>query len=127
MVKGWEQSRLLEAFDEQKGHLYAKLAEEKNANGTLWVNTRAVGLGGVAVPARLERAKISRMVQNEEGENVVVVTEEELPEPKESEQDIAEMEEERVRCEAAAEKVIIFSYMCVCLCFGFANCLCAVV
>lgn len=104
LIKGWEQSRLLEALDPIKGPLLYQLAQAKQQNGELWANTRAGG-GGVAVPAHLERVKVAKCVENDAGETVVVVEEQDLPEPKESESDIADEKEKRDRCAAFAERV----------------------
>lgn len=104
LIKGWEQSRLLEALDPVKGPLLYQLALAKQQTGELWASTRAGG-GGVAVPAHLERVKVAKCVVNDAGETEVVVEEHELPEPQESETDLAFEKEERERCAALAEKV----------------------
>lgn len=115
LLKGWERSRLLEAFDDVQGPLYYELAKEKLENNTLWANT-VVSPEGVAVPARLERVRVSDVVTNEAGEGVVVVEERFIEEPRESEQDIADMAEERARCAAAANNVCICMHLSLFVC-----------
>jgi len=108
LLKGWEKSRLLEALDERLGPLHFQVAEAKIVSNTLWANTQVIVEGGVAVPVGVERVRVTRVRKNDAGEDVEVEVEEDVPEPKESEQDIAEMEEERVRCATAGEKVCVF-------------------
>ena len=106
LLKGWQQSRLLEAFEVDKGNLYYTAAQAKMEAGTLWINTKAVIPGGVPVPARLERGQVASLTVNADGEeDVVVVDDVELEEPKESETDVAEMEKERARLTSASEEV----------------------
>jgi hypothetical protein len=107
LFKGWEQSLLLKAFDEHTGPVLYQLAQAKVDNDTLWTNTQVIVPGGVPVPAGVERVRVRRVVQNDAGEDVEVEVEEDVPEPKESEQDIADMNEELTRCATAAEKVCI--------------------
>ena len=59
----------------------------------------------MAVPAHLERVKVAKRVKDAAGEEVVVAEEQYVPEPKESETDIALMAEDRARCATFAEQV----------------------
>jgi len=104
LLKGWEVSRLLEALHPVTGPLNYKLAVEKLENGSLWLNTRP-GTGGVAIPATLERVTVAKKAVDAAGQEVVQCEEEELPEPKESEADIAADKEMRDQDAALAEEV----------------------
>lgn len=104
LLKGWEESRLLEALDPVTGLLHYKVAVEKLKNGTLWHNTRP-GRGGVAIPASLERVTVAKDGVDAAGQRVVVWEEEELQEPKESEADIAAEREKRDGDAALGEEV----------------------
>ena len=104
LIKGWRQSRLLEALDPTHGHHLYELAKKKQEQ-TLWVGTKVVVEGGVGVPARLDTVRVVTKKKNDAGQEVDVVVEVDVHEPQESETDIADMDEVRARCAAAAEKV----------------------
>jgi hypothetical protein len=104
LLNGWVKSRLLEALDPVTGPLLFKLAVEKLENGTLWHNTRP-GTGGVAIPATLERVTVAKKSVDAEGREGVEWEEEEVPEPKESEDDIAAEKEKRDQDAALGEEV----------------------
>lgn len=95
--KGWERSRLLEAYDEVKGPLLWELAVQLNENGKLWAGTKVVG-GGEGeeeweerIPAALEKVRVTKKSTNEEtGEEVSEAVLVDLAEAMVSETDIAE-------------------------------------
>ena len=110
--KGWDRSRLLEAYDEGKARLVFELAVEKNEKGSLWTGTKVVGGGegeggwSERIPAALEKKQVTKKTMNKEtGEEEIEEMLVDLEEPEESETDIAERLGEVEREARFAEEV----------------------
>lgn len=110
--KGWDRSRLLEAYDEGKARLVLELAVEKNEKGSLWTGTKVVGGGegeggwSERIPAALEKKQVTKKTMNKEtGEEEIEEMLVDLEEPEESETDIAERLGEVEREARFAEEV----------------------
>lgn len=104
LLKGWQKSRLLEAFDPVGGHQRYRLAAVKNADGTLW--SGAVAVDGVHIPTAVTRVRVAKDKKDEAtGATVFVEEEVDVLEPRESEAEIALALEDEARRAELGEKV----------------------